>query len=461
MRPPRSLQARLGLSLGVLLTVLWIAAASVTSVILRDEMDEVFDSALQETAQRLLPLVVVEIVGREDDGVTQRLGVIRAHDEFFTYIVRDADGLVLLQSHEADPAVFPAYDGPGFRRTAAHRLYNDDALQGTIRITVAEPLERRAAVAREIRLGLGLPLLIVAPLALLSIVLVIRASFAPLRRFRDRLDARNARDLSPVPSGDIPSEIAPVAITLNRLLTRLKATFDAERSFAANAAHELRTPLAGAIAQAQRLRSETRDPAAGARAADIEATLKRLTRLSERLMQLARAEGGRLRLDRPADLSPVARVVIEDIARTGASDRIALTLPKAPVMSNLDPDAFAILCRNLVENAVRHGADAAPIEVTLTPGGRLTVANEGPVLPPETLARLTARFERGGASADGGGLGLAIVAAIADRIESPLVLTSPRPGASSGIEASIHLPVEDAPLPRRPGPAPDAAPHEP
>ena len=77
MRLPRSLQARLALSLGILLTLLWIAAASVTAMILRHEMDEVFDSALQETAQRLLPLAVVDIVGREEDGVTQRLGAIR------------------------------------------------------------------------------------------------------------------------------------------------------------------------------------------------------------------------------------------------------------------------------------------------------------------------------------------------------------------------------------------------
>ena len=116
MRLPRSLQARLGLSLGVLLTVLWVAAAAVTAVNLRHEMDEVFDSALQETAQRLLPLAVVDIVGRDDDGMTQRLGAIREHDEFFTYIVRDAQGRILLQSHAADPTVFPAYDGSGFRR---------------------------------------------------------------------------------------------------------------------------------------------------------------------------------------------------------------------------------------------------------------------------------------------------------------------------------------------------------
>jgi two-component system OmpR family sensor kinase len=444
MRLPRSLQARLGLLLGILLTVLWIAAASVTALILRGEMDEVFDFALQETAQRLLPLAVVDIVGREEDGITQRLGTIREHDELFTYIVRDADGRILLRSHATDVAIFPDYDGPGFRQTATHRLYNEDALQGTVRITVAEPLEHRASVAREIQMGLGLPLLIVVPLALLSIVFAVKASLAPLRRFGERLDARNARDLSPVPDDDIPSEITPVAATLNRLLDRLRAAFDAERSFAANAAHELRTPLAGAIAQAQRLQSETRDHAARARAADIEVTLKRLTRLSEHLMQLTRAEGGQLRLDLCSDLRIVAQLVVEDVARTGAPGRIALKLPETPVMSDLDPDVFGILCRNLVENALRHGSDAAPVDVTLTPDGRLIVANDGPVLPPETLDRLTARFERAGASADGSGLGLAIVAAIAERIESPLVLRSPRPGTSSGFEASVRLPVGDA-----------------
>ncbi len=436
---PRSLQARLGLSIGVVLTVLWIAAAAVTAAVLRHEMDEVFDSSLQETAQRLLPLAVVDIVGREDDGVTQRLGAIRGHDEFFTYIVRDAQGRILLQSHAADAAIFPAYDGPGFRQTATHRLYNDDALQGSIRITVAEPLDHRAAIAREIQMGLGLPLLVVIPVALLAIILAVRASLAPLRRFRERLQARNGRDLSPVPGGDLPSEIGPLASTLNSLLHRLKAAFDAERSFAANAAHELRTP----IAQAQRLQSETIDSAARARAADIEVTLKRLTRLSERLMQLARAEGGRLRLDRTSDLRTVAQMVVEDIGRTGAPSRIALTLPDQPVMSDLDPDAFGILCRNLVENALRHGQETAPVEVTLSADGTFTVANEAPVLPPETLNRLSVRFERASESGDGSGLGLAIVAAIAERIGSLLVLESPRRGHASGFEATVKLPAED------------------
>ena len=444
MRLPRSLQARLGLSLGVVLTLLWITTATITAVNLRHEMDEVFDSALQETAQRLLPLAVQEIISRDDDGVTQRLGAIREHSEFFTYIVRDQRERILLQSHAADPEIFPPYDGTGFRQTATHRLYNDDALQGSVRISVAEPLDHRASVAREIQMGLGLPVLIVIPLALLAIVLSVRASLASLRRFRETLAVRGARDLSPVPEDDIPLEIAPVAATLNVLLSRLKGAFEAERSFAANAAHELRTPLAGAIAQAQRLQSETDDPAAAARAADIEATLKRLTRLSERLMQLARAEGGRLRLDQTSDLRGVVRIIIDEMARATPAGRIALTLPDGPVLSDLDPDALGILCRNLIENAIRHGGAAEPIDVSLLQDGTLRVANAGPVVPKEKLEKLTGRFERAGPNTTGSGLGLAIVAAISERIGSQLILNSPRAGKEDGFEVCIRLPISGA-----------------
>ncbi len=444
MRWPASLQGRLGLSLGLALTVLWLLAATVTTVIVRGELDEVFDSALRETAERILPLAVTDIVGREDQGVTQRLSPIREHDEFFTYLVRDAEGRILLQSHAADAAVFPPWDGPGFRQTATHRFYSDAALQDTIRITVAEPLAHRASVAREIQMGLGLPLLIVLPVALTAVILAVRFSLDPLRRFRARLEARGARDLSQVPHEGLPTEIGPLADTLNSLLARLREAFEAERSFAANAAHELRTPLAGAIAQAQRLRSETKDRAAAQRATDIEETLKRLTRRTERMMQLARAEGGRLRMDKSSDLRGVARIVVDDIGRTGTPDRIRLNLPDMAVMSDLDPDAFAILCRNLVENALRHGGQTTPVDVTLTASGQFTVANDGPVVPGETLDRLTARFERASATSDGSGLGLAIVAAIAERISSRLVLQSPRPGRTTGFQVSLRLPIDDS-----------------
>ncbi|ODS00264.1 histidine kinase [Methyloceanibacter methanicus] len=441
MRAPRSLQARLALGIGLLLTLLWAGEATVTALVLRSEMDTVFDSTLQETAQRLLPLAVTEIIGREDEGVTQRLGAIRAHDEFFTYLVRDDQDRILLQSHNADPTVFPAYDGPGFRETATHRLYNDDALQGSIRITVAEPLAHRAHVAWNLQTVLGVPLLIVTPVALIAIAFAVHTSLTPLRRFRSALAVRNARDLSPVPAPGLPTEIAPVADTLNDLLARLKAAFDAERSFAANAAHELRTPLAGAIAQAQRLRAEITDPPGRARASDIEATLKRMTRVSERLMQMARAEGGRLRRDQPSDLRPLLQLIVQDLARQVPEMSLDLTLPELPVLSDLDPDALEIILRNLIDNALRHGQPGTPVRITLSAAGHLTVTNESPVVPPKILNRLTQRFERGTANAEGSGLGLTIVATIAERTGSALTLASPVPGTESGFSVEIELPV--------------------
>ncbi|MEY8843383.1 hypothetical protein AB9K41_30515 [Cribrihabitans sp. XS_ASV171] len=136
--------------------------------------------------------------------------------------MRDAEGRILLQSHAADPAVLPPWDGSGFRQTATHRLYSDAALQDTIWITVAEPLVHRASVAREIRMGLGLPLLIVLPVALIAIILAVRFSLDPLRQFRARLEARGVRDLSEVPASDLPTEIGPLATTLNGLLARVR-----------------------------------------------------------------------------------------------------------------------------------------------------------------------------------------------------------------------------------------------
>lgn len=438
-----SLRLRLLLSLGTLLTALWIGAASVTAILAGHAMEEVFDSALQETAQRILPLAVADVLGREEEGATERLAESRAHDEFLTYAVQDTQGRILLLSHSADAAVFPGWSGTGFSQSATHRFYSEAALQDTVRLTVAEPLAHRTVVARKIQMSLGLPLLIFLPVALLAIALAVRASLKPLHRFRERLAARGARDLSRVPVGELPAELAPVADTLNGLLGRLAAAFEAERSFAANAAHELRTPLAGAIAQAQRLQAETNDPAAKVRAADIEATLKRLTRFSERLMQLARAEGGRLRLDHASDLRLVARILTDELSRMLHARRIELELPAEPVMSDLDQDVFAILYRNLVENALRHGTGGTPIHVSLACNGTLTVANDGPVVPNEALLRLADRFERAGACTAGTGLGLAIVNAIAQRVDSSLVLTSPRPGQASGFEATLTLPVTD------------------
>ena len=226
---------------------------------------------------------------------------------------------------------------------------------------------------------------------------------------------------------------------MNALLARLRSAFDAERSLAANTAHELRTPLAGAIAQAQRIRKETAEPQTLQRATDIEATLKRLTARAERLMQLARVEGGRLTLDAEVDLRDAVSVVVDDMRRTERPHEISLLLPDAPVVSSIDPDTVGILCRNLIDNAVQHGDRDKPVDVALSAEGVLSVANAGPLVSPERLHTLTRRFQRGRGSGRGSGIGLSIVATIADRIGSRLELRSPRPGANDGFEARIAL----------------------
>ena len=445
MRAPRSLQGRISLGLGLGIALLWIVATAATARILRHELDEVFDSALEETAQRILPLAALDIIGRDQEGISQRVATLRPHEEYFTYVVRDAKGTVLLHSHEADDAVFPPFAGMGFADTPTHRIYFDAALQGTITIAVAEPLAHRRAIANQALLGLALPLGLLVPLSLLGVWWVVRRSMAPMRAFRKEIETRGGGDLAPVAAGGLPSEIEPIAEAVNRLLGRLRSTLEAERSFTANAAHELRTPVAAALAQTQRLLSETTEAAVRLRAQQIEAALQRLSRLSEKLMQLARAEGGRLQTAQAADIAPVLRMVVEELAQGAQRNgRIEVSIPASPVLSKIDRDAFAILARNLIENALKHGAREEPVRVTLSPDGVLTVANAGPPVPPDMLARLSRPFERGHTAADGTGLGLAIAKAIASGAGGDLTLTSPLKGQPGGFEARFSVPSQSA-----------------
>lgn len=440
MRWPRSLQGRLALSLGIALTLLWLGATWATATLLRGEMEQVFDSTLEETAQRILPLAVRDILDRDEEDLADRIATLRQHEELYTYVVRNDQNRVLIRSHAAEDADFPPFDGMGFRQTNKHRLYNDAALQGTVTITVAEPLSHRERAAREALAGLALPLIAFIPLSLIGIVIIVRLSLRPVGRFSRTLARRGSRDLSTVEDSSLPTEITPMVDSVNQLLERLRRALDAERSFTANAAHELRTPVAAALAQTQRLLSETSDPKAGERAAEIETSLKRLARLSEKLMQLARAEGGRLRRETASDIRPVLEMVLSDFTRIAGAERLKATLAENPVLSDIDPDAFAILARNLIENALRHDTGNTPVTVSLTGDGVFRVVNDGPLLSPETLAQLTARFERGQSLSKGSGLGLSIVKAIAEEARGKLTLHSPATGRADGFEVVFRVP---------------------
>ncbi len=438
MRLPRSLQGRLVLTIALSVGLVWIISALITEAIIRENINKVFDSALEETAQRILPLAVQELFEAEDDGTAQLISTLREHDEFLTYVVRDRSGRILLQSHDSKDYNFPPFEKTGFMTTEKYILYYDAALGGDYTITIAEPLDHRNDAARETLLALGLPLILLLPITIGAIWILLHFMLAPLRGFRDELSARDGRDLTQVTIHKLPTEILPVAEAVNALLERLQSTLMAERSFAANAAHELRTPVAAALAQTQRLQSEATDKNTVERANNIESALKRLNRMSEKLMQMARAEGASLRVDTPHDLTRILQMVVQDLAYADKGDQIELTLPEGPALSRIDPDAFAIAARNLIENALRHGRSEAPVNVSLDSDGTLMVVNACPIIPPEDLQKLTQRFVRQERNTDGSGLGLSIVQVIADSAGNQLEILSPAPGRADGFAAIFH-----------------------
>lgn len=423
MRLMQSLRGQLAVGVSAILVVLWLGAMLGSAYVIRREIDESFDAALQETADRILPLAVVELIGAGEGVAAQRILPVAQHDEKITYDVRDATGKVLIYSHDAEPSVFDVVKGEGFFTTADHRVFSRSAVSGQYTIQVAEPLLHRQLALRETVLAMLVPLGILLPLSLFGVALWVSRGLRPLAHLSVALRLKGADDLTPLKLAGMRTELIPIEAATNRLMARLKRALDAERSFAANAAHELRTPIAATLAQTQRLVAESPEGPLRQRAAQVEAELKRLARLAEKLMQLARAEGGAMLGTEHADLVPILQVVLTDFARSHPG-RIAPEIPKTPVPSRLDPDAFAVLARNLIENALLHGSQS-PVIVALSATGVFSVTNDCAPIPPEVLSTLTMRFERAGARSSGSGLGLAIAAGIARGLGQDMILRSP------------------------------------
>jgi len=283
------------------------------------------------------------------------------------------------------------------------------------------------------------PLLALIPISLLGTWLFVRLSLRSVLAYRRAVEARGVGDLSPIRVARLPAEIDPLADAVNHLLERLRKALEAERSFTANSAHELRTPLAATLAQIQRLRQEAPEGPLRVRAAKIEDSLRELARLSEKLMQLAKAEGGGLLSEAPQDLIPLLAHGVDEWNRS-SGQRIRLQLPtEGSVYCAIDPDAFGILLRNLIENALKYGAADQPVEVSLSDQALLRVVNGGPAVPAAVLQRLTERFVRGSSEASGSGLGLAIAKTIVQGVEARMTLASPATGREDGFEVNVQF----------------------
>jgi len=444
---PWSLSRRLIVSLTASLGALWLLAAVLASWAAVHETNEIFDSALQETAQRLLALAVDDLDDlterAERDGFEAEDTIpLPGHDEYLVYQFRDRNGRVLLRSHDAPEDPFPVPLVHGFAGLGGQRVYTETSPDGKLVIQVAEKQAHRYRALLRGLASLIVPLLLPPPLAGLIIWRTVGRSIRPLRALREEIARRSGSNLNPLPEAGLPGELTPIVRDVNRLIERLGAALEAERAFAANSAHEMRTPVAAALAQVQRLGAELAGAPQQARIHAIEEALRRLADRLAKLLQLARADSGVAVTSETSDLLPIISLVIDEYARMPAhAARIDLDAGAADrLTARIDIDAFGIVLRNLLENALRHGDPAQPVKVSIAGDRAIHVVNGGSAIAPEVLRRLTQRFVRGGTSAEGSGLGLAIAEKILDQAGGRLELHSPATGRKDGFEAIIRLP---------------------
>lgn len=443
MRQPASLQGRLvALVLGMVLLV-WAAAVALTWVDARHELDELLDSHLAQAAA----LLVVQQADLDDDRQVDAPTLHRYAPRVAFLVFHD--GQLVLRSANA-----PAWPGAGagkdfergFRtlrvRGADWRVFATHGAERDVQVYVGERMDSRSSILRAVLRSAAWPMLLALPLLGLAVWWAVARGVAPLRRLGRTLAGRAADDLQPVALGGAPSEMAPMVAALNGLFERIAALLDSERRFTADAAHELRTPIAAIRAQAQVALAEADDERRRHALRNTLAGCDRATRLVEQLLTLSRLEADAARGGTRVDFAAVARSAAAEVAPAALARGQVLEVDadeRSVVLG--DEVLLHVLVRNLVDNAARYGPPGARITVRVGPeGGRIALAVEdsGPGLADADLARLGQRFFRvAGSEASGSGLGWSIVRRIAD-LHSARVLVE-RSAALGGLAVRVSL----------------------
>lgn len=438
MTAKKSMTRKLVFAVTAVVAVAWLLASSLGIMVMQDEFAEIFDSAVEETAERLLPLIADDIQGSGTSSAhldfTQRAG----GKEYLTYQARDRLGHVLIHSHDSATEPFDVPLAAGFADTSTHRIFTAVSPDGAIFLQVADAFANRREAIVEAGMALFLPLIVLIPASIIAVIFVVRRTLYPIQELRDEIGRKDSGNMAPVDATPLPTELHPIARSVNLLLERLRLSLEAEREFTSNSAHELRTPIAGALAQAQRLKAEV-PPEFSPRIDQIEQSLSHLGRLAEKLLQMSRADAGIGISDTMTDLIPVIKVVVGDLERMSIGDgRINLHLGKdVRLERHINPDAFGIVIRNLLENALVHSPQDSMVEVFIENGKRLRITNESQLISADELVGLTSRFTRGPTKASGSGLGLAIVSNLVEKMNANLVLSSPAAGKKDGFEAIL------------------------
>jgi two-component system sensor histidine kinase QseC len=307
-------------------------------------------------------------------------------------------------------------DGKSWRIFAAPGRDRD------VQIYVAERVDSRDEILRAVMLGFLPPLTIALPLLLMGLWWNVRSGLQPLQRLRQVLLHRDTQTLTPVSLPDTPQEVQPMLDALNDLLQRLAQRMQTERRFTADAAHELRTPIAAIRAQAQvALTSASHDQVRQQALQDTLTGCDRASRVVEQLLTLARVEGPQDMASEPFRLDQLAQQIMADLTPEALRRGQTLELLATDALQVKGQSMlWHILLRNLIDNALRYSPDGATVRIQAKRMDgdqvQVVVQDSGAGLLPADMARLGERFFRVlGTSATGSGLGWSIVRRLAQR----------------------------------------------
>ncbi|AIS11539.1 histidine kinase [Pseudomonas chlororaphis subsp. aurantiaca] len=352
------------------------------------------------------------------------------------------DGTLLMRSEEA-----PALDKPllpgihdfllGDQEWCGVLL--EDSRQG-LRIWVGEREDLRQDLIQQILQHTLFPTLVCLPLLAGFIWLLLGWGLRPLQRMAQQLRSRPEHALQPLASGPLPTELQPMRDALNSMLSQLSTLLERERRFIADAAHELRTPLAILYIHARNARQANTPEEREEALLFLQQGVARATRIASQLLSMARLEAASGSLRR-LDLTTLVREELADLAPLALDQQIELVLDAdESIMVDGEPGAIAILMQNLIGNAVNFSQPGQEVSVHIRQVEqqvRLQVLDQGPGVDPERLQHLGSRFHSMGNS-QGAGLGLAIVSMIVQQLGGQISFRNREP---RGFCVELMLPV--------------------
>jgi two-component system, OmpR family, sensor kinase len=457
------LASRLSRVLSIWVGGIWIIGSLVVAWFVNAAIASGYDASLAISAHRLIDLVVLDnkdnelssiprivskstsVVKHDGQSLANNLDVKPASGanvpgNQLVYQVFDASGRLKIRSEGAPEKALLTDLKPGYADVPPWRTYVIHNTAKSMYIVTADTLANKADLQRETLLWLLLPLLVLLPLMGLAVYKLTRRELHVVEQLAEEIAARGGGNLTPISLSGAPSEMNTIAVGANQLLLRLEDALHAERALAANAAHELRTPLASARLSLSTAQSFPMVNEAKEALLQLAGSLDTLNKRAEKLLQLSRAEAAATLSQDDVDLAVLALMVIQEFwYHPNVQSRLKLQLPEdAAVMGKGNFDTLAIALRNLIENALKY-APAGNIYVSVSSPATITVRDEGEGVADKDLSKLRHRHVRLTTNQAGYGLGLSIVRTIAEKNSGQLELRSPPVGYPHGFEAVLRL----------------------